>query len=1273
MKSIHARIAAALAAALLSLSTMSAAAEPSSRAERNLVVNGDFEGGSRDGIPEGWRFDAWKAEGAVRALAPRPEGGSAFNMSSAADNDLKLIQSIAVKPRGVYRISCLAKGKTAAIDRKGINLSVVSLVDGSDSLYDTGGEWKEIVVYGRAGKAQSRFELSLRLGGYFSVNAGEASFDDVVVAEVKRVPPGAKVIDLEPAKSKGGGGAPPEQADVGVVFLLLVGALALWLVLDRSRLAPALDAGKGERIALISLLVLAAAARLPFCFGGFGHATDLPTFKSWADTASSGVFSFYKNAKFADYPPGYVYVLGLLGSIRKLFGMGFSSPAFELTIRLPALAADMVLGLVIFRRAKARSGAARALLFAALFLLNPVSAQNSAVWGQMDSVFILLLFLSLDRLSSSSPALAGVFYALSVLVKPQGLIFAPVFLWSFVAWRPPKPSLACGGSGLAALLAGLLPFMIVMGPDFPFKLYANTLGSYPYATVNAANLWALLGMNYRDIGTRVLGLTAESWGVAAIVLVTVASFAVFFLNRGKREEGREERGLPCFETAAFLILSVFALGTKMHERYLYPFIPLALGAAAGRKSLRTIVQALVASAGLYLNVALIYRLHRAGEPAPKALDAQFISASVLSCVAFVLWPLLAKREEPFVRGEPGMPPLPEAFRDRAGWSAIGERAAPGEARRDAIGLGLILAVCLGTGLVYFADRDAPSRPWSPGAGAEARVDLGAARDVERASWYCGIGEGSYELSWSEDGEAYSTPVALKPALYEWKGQEVKARCRYLKVRAVSQAAPILELAFWDASGEALPASVDDAAAAGLVDERKLAKSEATSLDSMYFDEIYHGRTAYENIHLIDQYEWTHPPLGKLIISLGIRAFGMNPFGWRIMGLLFGLFLAPLLYAVARAAIPRGPWALCAAGAYAFDFMRFTQTRIGTVDVYVSFFVLASYALMYRYYLSAIDPDRKRPDLASLSLSGLAFSLGAATKWNAIYAGLGLAAVFFTAFIIRARRTRRAGETWAAFGLCFASFIVLPLAVYVASYIPLIRVPGRDWHSIWAWQKQMLSYHSELKATHAFSSPWWQWPVMARPVWYFKAEGLPAGMASTIAAMGNPLVYWPSFAAAACALWLSLSRRDLRILPVIAGYVSQYLPWILVPRLTFLYHYFPIVPFGLVCLFYCLRPLALMATGTRPAAAIAARAGMNRAERRRAAREEERRIAEGQGDAGRSVKAALGNAGRFILRNWQWIYVGACAALFILFFPAISGLPVPAGWIKALRWFPSWVF
>jgi predicted membrane-bound dolichyl-phosphate-mannose-protein mannosyltransferase len=44
------------------------------------------------------------------------------------------------------------------------------------------------------------------------------------------------------------------------------------------------------------------------------------------------------------------------------------------------------------------------------------------------------------------------------------------------------------------------------------------------------------------------------------------------------------------------------------------------------------------------------------------------------------------------------------------------------------------------------------------------------------------------------------------------------------------------------------------------------------MNSSYFDEIYHPRTAYENIHRMEPYETTHPPLGKAIMTIGIFLF-----------------------------------------------------------------------------------------------------------------------------------------------------------------------------------------------------------------------------------------------------------------------------------------------------------------------------------------------------------------------------------------------------------------
>jgi hypothetical protein len=41
---------------------------------------------------------------------------------------------------------------------------------------------------------------------------------------------------------------------------------------------------------------------------------------------------------------------------------------------------------------------------------------------------------------------------------------------------------------------------------------------------------------------------------------------------------------------------------------------------------------------------------------------------------------------------------------------------------------------------------------------------------------------------------------------------------------------------------------------------------------MYFDEVYHARTAFELLAQRDPYEWTHPHLAKEIMALGILAF-----------------------------------------------------------------------------------------------------------------------------------------------------------------------------------------------------------------------------------------------------------------------------------------------------------------------------------------------------------------------------------------------------------------
>ncbi len=83
-----------------------------------------------------------------------------------------------------------------------------------------------------------------------------------------------------------------------------------------------------------------------------------------------------------------------------------------------------------------------------------------------------------------------------------------------------------------------------------------------------------------------------------------------------------------------------------------------------------------------------------------------------------------------------------------------------------------------------------------------------------------------------------------------------------------------------------------------LNEEGYIKTDTTYYGGMFFDEIYFGRTAYEILHKLQIYETTHPFLGKAIISQGIKLFGMTPFGWRFINVLFGAFMIVIIYYLA---------------------------------------------------------------------------------------------------------------------------------------------------------------------------------------------------------------------------------------------------------------------------------------------------------------------------------------------------------------------------------------
>jgi dolichyl-phosphate-mannose-protein mannosyltransferase len=593
--------------------------------------------------------------------------------------------------------------------------------------------------------------------------------------------------------------------------------------------------------------------------------------------------------------------------------------------------------------------------------------------------------------------------------------------------------------------------------------------------------------------------------------------------------------------------------------------------------------------------------------------------------------------------------IPASVVDEPAGLAFPRRRFPME-RRDMLPLVIIMAVYAAVAFTGLGINKAPQTFCQfAESGRYALIELKEEREISRVMYYSGLYSGKYYLQFSTDGENWVDQVSMEQShadLFKWQYAELQEERQKVKyVRIISDGKLELgELVLYDEKGEIIPNDllVYDEGCAPLFDERDTIPDEPDYLNSAYFDEIYHARTAYENVTNVYPYETSHPPLGKLIISIGIRIFGMTPFGWRFMGTLFGVIMLLPLYIFLKNMFGSTAIAACGTAIIAFDFMHFVQTRIATIDTYAVFFIIFMYFFMYRY-LTADKDDPLLPRWKTwlpLFFSGLSFGLGAASKWTCIYAGAGLALLWLLNWIFRGRDLIRSGqkrrlrrELLGNIACCILFFVIIPAVIYYASYWPYGRAKGmsglsmyfdRDYLDIVVKnQKFMYGYHSDLVAEHAYSSVWYQWVFDIRPILYY-LHYFDDYTKSAFGAFVNPLLCWGGLLAVITMAVLAAFKKDGRALFILIGYLAQLVPWMFVSRLTFAYHYFPSTVFLLLGLCHVFNTLRL--------------------------------------------------------KNPRWkrpvyCYTALCLVLFVAFYPVLTGIPVYRWYTGAfLRWIPGmWPF
>lgn len=1108
----------------------------------------------------------------------------------------------------------------------------------------------------------------------------------------------------------------------------VLGALLFWLCfLLRNRVYPTHKKNPG---AITPVLLFALAFLLRLTAAGFSHGFDNDTacFAAWADRMFQvGPWRFYSDSVFTDYPPGYMYLLYPVGALRALFHVEYGSAGHLILLKLPAVFCDMGCGLLLYREAGQRLDAKKTLLLTAIYLFNPAVLLNSSVWGQVDSVYTLLLAIMCLSLIRRRTLPAYACFCLGILIKPQMLLFAPVLFTGILHQIFPdgfsaKELLRNLGYGVLSLLGSLL-LILPFGLTNVLKQYLDTVGSYPYAAVNACNFWGLLGLNWVSQDNTFLGLPYRFYGwaaiAAALILVLLLGLCPLFRRRKgispagdlrpAENSGPAGSSLPEINyplLAALFMASVFVFSVRMHERYLYPAVVLLLFACVYLPSRRLYLCYSGFSLLHFYNTAYVLFFYDPSNYDRKAPLILLVSAGTIMFL-ILLWSMVL-RTAAFGRSpaQAAYTDLPEQdFLYAAGGSIARGIAAPPPPSasrpfsrlkgRDYVCMLIITLLYSCFALYDLGDRQAPSTAMNLTEGDSIVLEFHSepGQRLESIAYYMApehkrtfalaVGNEAEPAApepvscgnWTEAGQ-----ITLKN-VFTWQTENLPDTARKndcIRLTLESRSASLLELVFLDQDGNILtPENAGDYPA--LFDEQDLYPAEISFRNSMYFDEIYHARTAYEFLNGLTAYENTHPPLGKLFIAAGVAVFGMTPFGWRIAGTLFGIAMVPLVYLFARRLTESTPLAALGCFLFSFDFMHFTQTRLATIDVYITFFVILMYYFMYRYTRLSFYDTPLRKTFLPLGACGVCMGLGIACKWTGVYAGIGLALIFFGVMYRRTREYLYArkdpdGSTGGishravlkcflpnmlrTFLFCLLFFVAVPALIYLLSYLPFSDGTSdglilRLLHN----QEYIFRYHSTLNSPHPYSSSWYQWPVMQRPIWYYSrvvtgSQGN-GGLREGISAFGNPLVWWAGIPAALYTLYCIIRSRSPRLKPsfsspasaaqgagdytvrgitaggstaafLLTGYLAQYLPWSLITRATFIYHYFPSVVFVVLMILFCLARLQ-------------------------------------QHVKKKGFLALL------------FLYGAAAFGLFLLFYPVLSGQPVEADYVnRFLRWFNSWV-
>jgi Gpi18-like mannosyltransferase len=863
-----------------------------------------------------------------------------------------------------------------------------------------------------------------------------------------------------------------------------------------------------------------------------GHPTDINNFKAWAmHWVKNGTGGFFLGPTkvWCDYPPVYLYLLGGAAWVYHLFDPTFatwSGPLFTMTVKLPALLAELGCGWFIYHLLRRHVGFGPALGGAAVYLVNPAVNYDTAIAGQINSVIGLIQLASIWLLIQRRHAWVIVLTALAILIKPQGLILAGLF-GAVILWRQDWKGIALGClGGFATAFLVTAPYVVPhegVAAVIPwlYQHYIEQAGLYPFSSIQAFNLWSLTGMWQPD-SRLIMGVPHRVWG---IVLFLGAYVGIVWAWWRRRED---ENSL--IQAAALIMTAFFLLPTRMHERYLHYTLILMMVPAV--LSVRWRWPLGLFSLTFLINVAYELKFPASITPLMTWLATgpyRVFSLLNLGLFGYTAW--LAFKAPTIERPEPKPEIVPAAGTTQAKWRALWHDIVQ---RR---------------GFAVSAPHWPGWQEWLPVLALTA---------VSTAIRY-------YNLAWPPQmifDEVYHARTAneylfgVRPT--EWVHPPLAKLFILVGVYVNGMTSYGWRIAPLIAGSLMLP--VFYVLARNVIPSRRwaLVATALLSMDGVYFVQ---SRTAMTNIFAT---------LFQIATMTAFWLYWKSSSRERPLQNQHWLAITGVCLALALATRWTSLWTF--GTVWLLVLVRYLLPTIWREPVPA----LAG--------IPSAAPVETKPPVTT-PLAAIAADPGTMAD-SAAGADADIATEPATEPEVG---THRWAWDLPKFHVGFWALTVfyllgLPIIVYAVSYLPF-HWQGHDWAEIIRTQRDIWNYHANLRDPHPYYSAWYTWPFLYRPTWYY-FKGLADSTLAGIDAIGNPAIWWASLIGVGWVFWAGLQRREGNWLFAVVVWFFMYLPWAVSPRiLNYSHYYFEAIPYAIIAITLLVRDLWQSSKTERGVAAL----------------------------------------------------------------------------------------